>query len=460
MKESEKILLTGATGFIGRELGKALVREGYQVVVLARNPERAGLELPFPCKVYPWSSEDDHFPNDALAGVDAVIHIAGESIFGRWTKARREKIINSRVDGTKKIKAAIDKNTNHAVRAFIATSAVGYYGDRQDEILNENSKPGEGFLSRVCQEWEASIFENSSVKYRKVAIRVGMVLGAKGGALKNLIPLFQKGMGGTLGRGDQWMSWIHIDDLTQLFLFLLSHENLSGVFNGVAPEPVTNKVFTQNLAEAVTKLALFSVPALALKIAMGEMSSLVLYGQRVTEDKIHRLGFHFKYPEFRKAIFQICTYSQDGNEEFFSEQWIPHAPEKVFEFFKDEKNLEKLMPPSLGVQVNGKTTGKFEEGTLVNLKMKVHGISQNWQSQIVEWNPPKRFIDQQTKGPFKKWRHSHSLEMLGDGTHVTDHVVFQLPAGILGAVLGGWKVHQDLTKMFKYRAKKMREFFP
>ena len=285
-----RILVTGITGFIGQKLGERLAQEGHEIVALVRDPEA---RLPFPAELMTWDSKE-------IKGVDAVIHLAGESIAARrWSEAQKKKIVGSRTETAKKLGRMVKTPP-----ILISASGVGFYGDRADEELTEESSRGKGFLADVCEEWESSVKQIGAS--RTVMLRTGMVLGRGGGALAKILPLFRAGLGGRLGSGQQWMSWIHLDDIVALYLFALKNAGLSGPLNAVAPFPVTNEEFTKVLAKAVNRPAILPAPSFALKLALGEMSTLLLDSQRVKESVSQR-GFKFKYRSLSQAMAEITA---------------------------------------------------------------------------------------------------------------------------------------------------------
>lgn len=285
-----RILVTGITGFIGRQLGKRLVEEGHEIVALVRDPET---RLPFPAELKSWDNKE-------ILPVDAVIHLAGESIAARrWSESQKKKILSSRTETAKKIGRMVK-----APPVLVSASGIGFYGDRGDEELTESSSRGAGFLADVCVEWEKAVKEIGAA--RTVMLRTGMVLGRKGGALEKILPLFKAGLGGKLGSGRQWMSWIHLDDIVELYLFALKEASLQGPVNAVAPIAVTNEEFTKAVAKAVNRPAILPAPSFALKLALGEMSSLLLDSQRGLESVSQR-GFKFKFPSLSQAMAEITA---------------------------------------------------------------------------------------------------------------------------------------------------------
>lgn len=275
------VAVTGASGFIGREVARSLTAAGHSVV--------------------PVSLRGALSPG-ALAGVNAVVHLAGEPVAQRWTAAARDRILRSRVEGTKALVAAMRA---HPPQVLISASAVGYYGSRGDDILTEATPPADDFLGRVAADWEKEAQAAEPLGVRVARLRIGVVLGSTGGALARMLPPFRLGLGGRLGNGRQWMSWIHIRDLIALIVFLMKESTVRGVFNATAPFPVTNREFTQALAEAVHRPAILPVPAFALKWIFGEMSEVLLASQRAVPDAAQRTGFIFEHPDIFAALAQI-----------------------------------------------------------------------------------------------------------------------------------------------------------
>jgi hypothetical protein len=239
-----------------------------------------------------------------LAGCDAVIHLAGEPVAQRWTGAARRKILESREEGTRRLVASL---RNHPPNVLVSASAVGYYGSCGDEILTEQAPPASDFLGQVAVAWEREALEAEKLGVRVVRLRIGMVLGAGGGALARMLLPFRLGVGGRIGNGRQWMSWIHIDDLCDLIAFVLPESTLRGALNATSPNPVTNAEFTQALARAVHRPALLPVPAFALKLLFGEMAEVILASQRVIPQAALRAGFEFRYPDIASALLQILS---------------------------------------------------------------------------------------------------------------------------------------------------------
>jgi hypothetical protein len=268
------ITITGASGFIGRRLMKSLAKAGHSVRALSRHAQ------PVEC--------------------DVVIHLAGEPVAQRWTAEAKRRIRESRVAGTRNLVEALATLT-HRPEVLICASAIGYYGSRGDEILTESSSPGSGFLPEVCVAWEREAQAAEAFGMRVVRVRMGLVLDAGGGALVRMLPPFRMGVGGRLGSGQQWMSWIHLEDLVGLFQFAVERQ-VRGPLNAVAPHPVTNSDFTRELARALRRPALFPVPGFALRLLFGEMAEVLLASQRVTPAAAEAAGFRFRFPQLAPAL--------------------------------------------------------------------------------------------------------------------------------------------------------------
>lgn len=295
-----KITISGASGLIGRRLLKTLSAGGHAIQVLSRH---AGTNMPVGIKVFPWDPIKAEPPADSLRDTDAVIHLAGEPVAQRWNEDSKRRIRDSRVTGTRNLVQAIAK-LRQPPATLICSSAIGYYGSRGDEVLPESAAPGTGFLPDVCVAWENEAVAAEGMGVRVVRMRTGVALDARGGALGKMLRPFRMCVGGKLGSGNQWMSWIHLDDLVGLFTFALDHP-LNGAVNGVAPQPVTNSHFTGALAAALHRPAIFPVPPLALKLLFGEMSSVLLGSQRVQPKQAESAGYRYRFPQLEPALADL-----------------------------------------------------------------------------------------------------------------------------------------------------------
>jgi uncharacterized protein len=289
-----RILVSGVSGPIGAALLPSLSARGYQVTRLVRGAATRERQIS-------WDPAQPLTP-DSVSGFEAVIHLAGETVVGRWTAAKKARIRNSRVLGTCYLAQALAQ-ASQGPRVLITASAVGYYGDRGEEILREDSPPGEGFLCGVCREWEAATQPAAAAGIRTAHLRIGVVLSPVGGALQKMLAPFKMGVGGNMGNGRQWWSWIDVEDLVGAIHHILKTDRLEGPVNVVAPTPVTNAEFTKTLASVLSRPAIFPMPAFAARLAFGQMADeLLLASQRVEPAKLTASGYAFQYSNLRASL--------------------------------------------------------------------------------------------------------------------------------------------------------------
>jgi uncharacterized protein len=298
-----KITITGGTGFIGRRLVRRLLDDGHSVHLLVRDA-KTGFGADVRCSI--WNAYTIGPVPESLEGADAVIHLTGEPVSQRWTPSAKRRIRDSRVEGTRRLIEAISGLCRRP-SVLLAASAVGLYGDRGEEEITELSTPGKGFLSEVCQEWEAAADEAERLGMRVVKLRTGVALGREGGALAQMLTPFRWGVGGRVAAGSQWMSWIHADDLVAMIVFLLTRAGIHGPVNGTSPNPVTNSDFTKDLSTVLRRPALLTVPASALRLIYGEMAEIILGSQRVLPKAALAAGFEFKYPGLKLALQNLLS---------------------------------------------------------------------------------------------------------------------------------------------------------
>ncbi len=451
-----KILLTGATGLVGAELGLRLAQQGHQVLIVTRDREKALLHLPFPCEIIEGDLSRQPLDRNLTRGVEAVFHLMGENLSdSRWSETQKSRIRNSRLQGTRNLVNSFSQ----APRVFISASAIGFYGDRGDEVLTESSSEGRGFLSELCRDWEVEADRISEVppsslddsKVRVVKARLGVVLSPQGGALVKMKPAFQAGVGGPLGQGRQWMSWIHIEDAVNLFLFALNNNQVEGVINFVAPDPQTNRDFSKELATSLGRWLGPPVPSFGLRLLFGEMASVLLASQRVIPDQATKLGFRFLYPTLARAFEELLSPQKKGEEIFLAKQFLPYPREQVFKFFSEARNLEKMTPDNLHFHIVDISPPQIQLGTVINYRLRINGVPARWRTLIEKWNPPIEFVDTALKGPYRLWHHTHHFEELGSGTLMIDQVRYVLPLGIFGWLVAHWKVRSDVEKIFAFR---------
>lgn len=288
------VLLTGGTGFIGHALCGHLLRAGHALSVLTRDPVRARTQVPASARVL--VSLDD------ARDVEAVVNLAGEPLMaGRWNAERKAEFRRSRLGTTQALMTWMARQSVRP-RVLVSGSAIGYYGPRDDEALDESTAPGDDFAAQLCRDWETEAMQAEGLDTRTCRLRTGIVLAADGGALAKMLPPFRLGAGGPMGDGRQWMSWIHRDDLVRMIAWLLDSDRAGGAYNGTAPEPVTNRVFARTLGKVLHRPAVLPTPAFALKAGFGEMAHLLLTGQRVLPAHALAEGFTFRFPVLEDAL--------------------------------------------------------------------------------------------------------------------------------------------------------------
>jgi len=298
-----RALVTGATGFVGRRLLAKL----QQPAILSRDAAKAEQTLkPFGVKAFAWEPQSGPPPAAAFEGIDTVFHLAGDPVAeGRWTAAKKARIKDSRVIGTRNLVAGL-RNLSAKPRVLVSASAVGIYSSRGDELLDETSAPASDFLADVCIGWEREASAARELGIRVVPIRIGVVLGEKGGALAKMLPPFRFGLGSPLGSGRQYMPWVHIDDLVELMRFAAREERVAGPLNGVAPTPVTNREFTKTLGRVLGRPTFLPpVPRFVLRIMLGEFADILLHSQRVYPRAAEAAGFSFKFRELEPALRDV-----------------------------------------------------------------------------------------------------------------------------------------------------------
>ncbi len=288
-----RVAVSGASGFIGSAVVRRLEADGHQLSHMVRGVPRAGEIHWIPAGALDMES---------LEGFDAVVHLAAENISGRWSHSKKARILNSRVQGTLTIAATLAR-LQRKPRVLVSASAIGFYGSRGDETLDEGSAPGSDFLAEVARQWESATEAASRAGIRVALLRFGVVLGESGGALKKMLGPFRMGVGGRIGSGQQWMSWVALDDAAGAVAHALANESVRGPVNVVAPNPVRNAEFTKILGEVLKRPTIFPMPEFAVKLAFGEMGqSLLLGSQRVLPKKLQESGFQFKFPQLKEAL--------------------------------------------------------------------------------------------------------------------------------------------------------------
>ncbi|WP_114783031.1 TIGR01777 family oxidoreductase [Botryobacter ruber] len=293
-----KILITGGSGLISTRLSEVLIDQGYEVAHLSRHATKFTHY-----KTFKWDIENARIDDSAITWADYIIHLAGTNVTSaKWTEEHKQNIYNSRIKSTTLLYNCL-RNTEHHVKGFISASAIGIYGDSGEQLMSEESIYADDFLARVCKDWEAAAWRINDLGIRTVIYRIGIVLSDKGGAMPQMARPIKLMAGAPLGSGNQYMSWIHIDDLCRLFISAIEDHGFHGVYNAVAPHPITNKKFVKELAEVLNKpLVLPNLPAFAVNLVLGEKSETILASQRVSANKVLQTGFTFEYNYIDEAL--------------------------------------------------------------------------------------------------------------------------------------------------------------
>ncbi len=298
-----KILIAGGTGFIGRAMLRAWASE-HELAVLTRNPERAQPSLPEGVRAVGWDGATLGDWTQSLEGIDALINLAGEPIAQRWTPAVKQRLWDSRVKTTELLAQAVQQAATPP-RTMLQASAIGIYDQNPDTVADEDSPPGSGFLAELGKAWEAAAQPVQERDVRLCLMRIGVVLGEGGGALERMLTPFKLGVGGSIGSGRQWLSWIHLDDVVGAAAFLLNRADLSGAFNFTAPNPATMNEFARTLGRVLLRPAMFRAPAFALHLMLGEAAEFLLQGSRVLPKRLQTAGYAFRYPTLEAALRSV-----------------------------------------------------------------------------------------------------------------------------------------------------------
>ncbi len=461
-----KLLITGASGFIGQSVILHSLRQGHHLVLLSRNSQLLRRSYGNALEYYDWDALTGIPPKEAFKDVEGIINLMGEGVANkRWSSAQKKRIYETRVIGTRHLVQGAMAYAK-SLRVFVSSSAIGYYDDSQDTIQGTNARASSSFLGKVCQDWEheaATIQQLDDV--RTVIFRIGVVLGS-GGALSKMVPPFLYGLGGCLGKGSQWMNWIHLNDMSRLFIEAIENDAYRGVYNGVSPGNVTNKQFTKALGKALRRPTLFPVPRCVLRLVLGELSDTILQGPHVISSDLASVGFQFKYPEIDRALESALSIKYFPHlkkkvrcHHFHRICLVPHEVSTVFDAFSNAHNLEKITPPFLHFKVMSQSTPQIQEGTIFKYALRIRGISLKWTSLITKWKPIKSFTDTQLTGPYRVWHHSHYFSPYHDHTLIEDDVLYALPNIPLLSFLLAPFVSKDIQSIFSYREKTLPSLF-
>lgn len=458
---SLEIAVTGASGFVGSALLSRLLERKHRVRALSRSPRGAGRGV----RWIAYDPMDAASIAQAIDGVDVVIHLAGDNLFdGRWTAAKMERIRSSRVEATRALVAGIGRLARKPA-ALVSGSAVGYYGPRPwEEELTESSAPGNDFLARTCQAWEAEARMAEAFGVRVALIRTGVVIGRGGGALAKMALPFKMFVGGPIGLGGQPFPWIHLDDVVGLLTAMAEDDGWRGPVNATAPTPVTNKQFSQALGRALHRPALLPTPGFALRVALGKVATILTTGQRALPSVATRRGFAWRYPTVDVALSEAVGEPAAAGEPppapprpgrrvyvLAKEQFVPLPISTAWQFFSDARNLARITPPWMGFVVKSEGPVVMDVGTTIDYGIRVMKLPMRWRSLISVWEPGRRFADVMLKGPYRSWLHTHDFVERDGGTLIRDRIEYSLPMGPFGALANWLFVRRQLEGIFAYR---------
>jgi uncharacterized protein len=441
------VIITGGSGLIGQALTKNLVADGHNVVIVSRNPE-AIEDLPLGAEAVGWKSTNF---TQSLEGSDAVVNLAGANIAGeipfkmRWTPERKQQIVESRVKAGKALTAAI-KTAENKPKVLVQSSAVGIYGPMKDELVDENYPDGNDFLAQVGREWEDSTQMVESIGVRWVIIRTGLVLSDQGGIFPLLKFPFTLFAGGPIGSGRQYLPWIHMEDEVNAIRFLIENQAARGVFNLSAPNPVTSKAFGKALGKAMKRPSILPAPEFALKLMLGEVSTLALDGQRVVPTRLQEAGFNFKYDHLAGALDALLHSPRVFRRSFM----VNASLEDVAAFHNNMGALKKLTPFPIIVQL--KHIEPIGEGSQAAFNIWFGPVPIPWLARHHSYDPINGFTDTQDEGPFTLWVHQHSfINVDGQTTKVIDEITSQYGKSLFSGLVSRM-MWLTLPILFAFRA--------
>ncbi len=467
------VLVTGATGFIGRALVQRLLGTGHRVRALVRDPARGRALLGPEVELV-----DGPGLAAAIADVDGVVNLAGESIAsGRWSARRKRLLTASRVDVTRAVVDAIAARAT-PLPVLVSASAVGRYGDGGEAELDEQAAAGRGFAAELCVAWEREAERARGPAHRVVLARFGVVLGRGGGALAALTRVTRLGLGGPVAGGRQWLSWIHLDDAVAAIVHALTTP-VDGALNVVAPAPVRQRELARALGRVLHRPAVMPTPGLVLRAALGEGAALVRASQRVMPTALVRSGFAFTQPDLEGALVDLTT-TVDVAIRPVDRADVPVTPylarrrpthvlvartrldrplPEVFAFFAAAENLAVITPPAMGFVITTPTPIAMADGATIDYRLRALGLPIRWRTVIEVWRPGDRFVDTQHRGPYRAWWHQHRFVADGTGTIMTDTVYYAAPLGLLGRLMNRLVIADQLRGVFGHRASVIRHRF-
>ncbi len=462
-----QIALFGATGLVGRALALRLRRDGHTVRVWARDPVRARGLLGAEVEIVAAGAGQAELAG-CLEGCDAIVNVAGEPVAQRWSRRVRARLFDSRVGLNRRITAALGA-CRVGPKVWVQASAVGFYGDRDEEVLDEHSAPGEGFLASLCRDWESAAMAAGELGLRVVCLRIGLVLATDGGVLPTMAAPTRFGLGAALGGGQQAMPWIHLGDLAELFVTALTDDRYIGAINATAPTPVHHDAFVDAIASHLNRPRLLRVPAFALRAALGEAAAVVLCGQHAVPVRALALGFRFAFTTLDAALGDLLgtasaptiaavsswpagAYLDGRRPRYCLETRVELACpiDEVLPFFARAENLGAMTPAHMAFEILETTTPEIRAGTTIDYRIRVGPMPLRWRTRIDRIDD-RGFVDCQLRGPYRAWFHEHSFESSAQGTTMIDRVWYAPPLGVLGRLAQWLFIGRELRHIFGFR---------
>lgn len=480
---SQRIVLTGATGFVGRYLVMRLVARGHALTLLVRDLATAksqfgGLDLQLV------ELADEGAVGRCFARADTLIHLAGAPVAQRWTSAHKQAMWESRVGLSQRMIRLIGRHREEGKLSVICAGGVGYYGKGEEQLFVESSPAGRGELAELAQACERVWAAFAQEGHRVVHLRIGVVLGLEGGILAKTLAPTEFGLGAILGSGDQYLPWIHLNDLCRMIEWATENSELSGPYNACAPKALRYRDFATQLAESSGGKVRVRVPQWLLRLLLGEMTAVVCEGQHAVPERAQDAGFSFHYPSLSEALEDLLhgaelamspARSMPGEEQYIEahkpnreilHHCILNAPlPSVFDFFSKAENLSLLTPPTLAFDIRTPCPIEMRKGTIIDYRISLALFSFNWRTYIEHFEKEERFVDAQTRGPYACWYHEHIFTQLDtETTKMVDRVYYRVGLGRFSlGPLGRWIekrfVRPQLRRIFAYRDRMIQARF-
>lgn len=452
-----RVLVTGATGLIGRHVCKQLLQSGHQLTVITRSQKKYNEIVGLPAYILEHDLIKGPLKSSPiLESIEVIIHLAGENIAGsRWSKAFKQKLYDSRVKTTQHLLDSFIHLEQKKLSLIISASGIGIY-NISDEKCNEQAptRKDSSFFSQLCHAWEKCVDEKR-LSARVVRVRLGPVLARDGGMLAQMEPYARAGVLGRMPGRDFWMSWIHIEDVVRGLMFCIENDKISDVVNFTSPEPCLYLDFVHALNQTFKKRDFLPPPKFLLSILHGEMMNTLTESHRILPQKLMDQGFSFCFQKIHTAFANLYKNFLLPLR-FEGSQWVSKDRNVVFDFFSSPKNLEKITLPQFKLQLIEPYPSRIEKDVEIDYNINMYGLNIKSKSKITTYKPPDLFVDEGVKGLFHKWRHVHQFQSLAGGTLIEDRVNYQLPYYL--SLLGHRMAKARIKEMFDYRRKMISHF--